>query len=84
MEVVTKLQPTTARRWKHSRSPQCDQEGKGLSRESSTVPVCASQVDTLPRAREEVKGQKVKRLKRLKRLKKKSKKGKKRFKFLKR
>ena len=37
MKVVTKLQHTTARRWKHSRSPHCDRKGKGMSRESSTV-----------------------------------------------
>ena len=51
MEAVTKLQRTTARRWKHNWSPQCDRKGIGMSRESSTVPVCASQVNTLPRAR---------------------------------
>ena len=51
MEVVTKLQPTTARRWKHSRSPQCDRKRIGMLRVSSTVPVCASQVNTLPQAR---------------------------------
>ena len=45
MEAVTELQHTTARRWKHSWSPQCDRKGIGMSRESSTVHVCTSQVN---------------------------------------